>query len=158
MRKIVLTGGDNCYCVQCGQICDRLVMEIDEENKVLRYIDDGEFCLGKWCWRDHVCEDGTILCNRWGEHYALRNGVKMPFVAKKNKWGKDGEFGIYGFIHGSKTDKGYELVRFKKGLEEVYWQDYENSLKDKTPMKPDDYYYEPTGWVLSYETIERKYN
>lgn len=152
-------GGHNCRCCQCDKMCDRLIMEADTKNKVLRYIDDNKICLGKCCWREYVCKDGTILHNDWSRKVcATRNGIEVPCETKRYRRSKDGEFGEYGFIHGNKTDKGYELVRFKEGMEEVYWEDYEKSLKNKTPMKSDDYYYEPTGWVLSYEAIERKYN
>jgi len=61
MKKIYITGGDNCYCCECGGLCDRTVMEIDTERKTLKYIDGRGLCLGKYCWRHYTCEDGTEL-------------------------------------------------------------------------------------------------
>lgn len=97
MKKIYITGGDNCYCCECGGLCDRTVMEIDTERKTLKYIDGRGLCLGKHCWRHYTCEDGTELEREYtGKVRAYRNGVEIPCVVKNNKWGKDGEFGNWG--------------------------------------------------------------
>ena len=100
MKKIIITGGDNGYCGRCGGLCDRLVMECDTDKKTLRYIDGAGLCLGKFCWHEHICSDGTKLVRddvwraRGGVRVrvrAYRDGVEIPCVVKNRKWGKDGD-------------------------------------------------------------------
>lgn len=112
MKKIYITGGDNCYCCECGGLCDRVVMEIDTERKTLKYIDGHGLCLGKYCWRHFVCEDGTELERDYtGKVRAYRNGVELPCVVKNSKWGKDGEFGSWGICR--KIDDEFVLVSYE---------------------------------------------
>lgn len=96
MKKIIITGGDNCYCCDCGGRCDRLVMEEDSEKKTLKYIDYKELCLGRYCWCTHFCNDGTYLKQWHGKVTAFREDEELPCVVRNNKWGKDGEFGTRG--------------------------------------------------------------
>ena len=153
MIKIIITGGDNCYCCRCGGICDRAVMEIDTEKKTLRYIDGHGLCLGKYCWSKYVCDDGTILERHdvWSRHgvrvrvRAYRDGVELPCVVKHSKWGKDGEYGSYGSSFWSKYNEkinGWELKDWKsKDCERDYWeQDWEH--RESEP------YVKATGWIL----------
>lgn len=117
MKKIIITGGDNCYCCHCGGVADRLVMELDTDAKTLRYIDMSGFCLGKYCWRTGVLADGTELFKGYDNKVrAFRNGEEIPVSVRHSKWGKDGEYGSYGSSFWTDLKGGEEtLRRLKKG-------------------------------------------
>lgn len=124
MKKIVIDGGDNCYCCACGGLCDRCVLEEDTTAKTLKYIDGKGLCLGKYCFWVHICEDGTELRRDWnGKVHAYRDGEELPCVVRNNKWGKDGEFGTRGTSYGATREEGRVVLR-----------DYETET--------------PTGWAL----------
>lgn len=111
MKRYVLTGGDNGYCCQCGGLCDRCVLEIDDDKKTFRGVGttDG-VCLGKWCWRSIPFGGGWFLkryekmeCGEFesygGNRYYLvyideqgNEKERRKVVVKGQKWGKDGEF------------------------------------------------------------------
>lgn len=146
MKKIIITGGDNGFCCRCGGLCDRAVMEADTEHRELKYIDTQGVCLGKYCWRRYMCEDGTELVRDWnGKIHAYRNGVELPCVVKHNKWGKDGEFGNLGssfWCDRSEYEaKRCHLRRMKRGL------NFDDYLDDSGENKRDRYT-EETGWAL----------
>lgn len=161
--RFVFTGGDNCYCGECGGVCDRRLMLIDKENKVLHYLPFSETCLGKWCWYLHgnrirlqgdwadwyvERRDDTKIVRgklRTVSKYVITNGdIEYPVSITTNKWGKDGEYGKYGSI-GKETEKGfYDLEAYRNN--ETYWE-WERTIG--TPeYKGHDYYYVPTGWKL----------
>lgn len=127
MIKIIIDGGDNGYCCNCGGLCDRHVLEEDTSAKTLKYIDGKGMCLGKHCMFAHVCDDGTELRHDWnGKLHAYRNGEELPCVVRGNKWGKDCEFGTRGTTYGASVEE-YESGRV--------------ALRDYTTGKP-------TGWAL----------
>ena len=108
MRKVYITGGDNCYCCECGGVCDRLAILVDTEKKTLEYLPCPEMCRGKWCWFRQGYRH-YMRGNRWAGWYIERRGsdrhplyiftdgaTELPVVVKKNKWGKDGEYGNWG--------------------------------------------------------------
>ena len=108
--RYVITGGDNGYCCKCGGLCDRALLEIDDEHKTYRGINGCDICLGKWCWRILPVGNGWFLkkyakfkgeeVESWGGNiiklvYIDDNGDELAsekVVVKNNKWGKDGEF------------------------------------------------------------------
>lgn len=157
MIKIVITGGDNCYCCECGGICDRLVMEEDTTAKTLRYIDGKGVCMGKYCWCAHECDDGTELRRDWnGKTHAYRNGEELPCVVRNNKWGKDGDYRTRGTSICTSTEEWKSgrvaLMDWKSAdAEREYWAQYDradyneyraNGWKDMREFMT------PTGWTL----------
>lgn len=116
MTRYVMTGGDNGYCCQCGGLCDRVILAIDDEKKTYSGIDGGNgFCLGKYCWRATPCGDfllkrykkvkvyggvatDEIECYGGDRLYLVKldadgNEIeKHKVVVKGQKWGKDGEY------------------------------------------------------------------
>lgn len=116
MKRYCLTGGDNCCCGRCGGLCDRSILEIDDDEKTIKGIDGWEICLGKWCWHSIPLGDGWFL-KRYGKRkvygglatdevetyggnklylvYIDEQGnetERRKVVVKGQKWGKDGEF------------------------------------------------------------------
>lgn len=152
MKKIVITGGDNCYCCECGGRCDRLVMEEDSEEKTLKYIDHREHCLGRYCWSVRSCNDGTELRQWCGKVRAFRNGVELPCAVRNNKWGKDGDYGTRGSTFFATAE---ELEAYRKGeaLPLKSWrsdeaeEDYYKKLEAGERVKRSDYAV-ATGWSL----------
>lgn len=161
MIKIVITGGDNCYCCECGGVCDRLIMEEDTTAKTLRYIDGKGVCLGKYCWCGHECDDGTEL-TKWRDGVrAWRGGAniagnEVKCVVRNNKWGKDGEYGTRGTSICASTEEWKSgrvaLMDWKSAdAEREYWAQYDradyneyraNGWKDMREFMT------PTGWTL----------
>lgn len=109
--RYVITGGDNGYCARCGGLCDRVILEIDDDNKTIKGINNNDgLCLGKWCWRVMPIGDGWFLkryektssgeFESWGgnKYYLVyvddqgNETEKRKVTVKNNKWGKDGEF------------------------------------------------------------------
>ena len=86
-KKIIIDGGDNGYCCRCGGLGDRGVLEEDAVAKTLKYIDGHGLCLGKYCWHNYTCADGTELKKLWtGRPSAYRDGVELPCVVRNNIW------------------------------------------------------------------------
>lgn len=103
--RYILTGGDNGYCAKCGGLCDRALLEVNDQEKTYRYIDGYGVCLGKHCWhgffeQHYVYGNGYQLSrtiNGQGTGYGnykviLPDGTEHPLTIKHNKYGKDGEF------------------------------------------------------------------
>lgn len=145
-KKIIITGGDNCYCCRCGGVADRCVMEEDIVAKTLRYIDGHGLCLGKYCWHSYTCDDGTELKKLWSARPSAYRDVELPCAVRNNKWGKDGEYGTRGSSFWATSDEWksgrVELRRWKGGAD-LFDEWYEDKSENKR-----DKYTEKTGWVL----------
>lgn len=118
MKKLLITGGDNCYCCICGKNGDRLPVLIDTKAKTMEYLPcvGDEFCLGAICrlndpiifkgaWAGWKLERIDKLCRTRGyipQHkttYKFSNGIdEIKVQPKGNKWGKDGEFPGFGVM------------------------------------------------------------
>lgn len=167
MIKFIITGGDNGYCGYSNSIADRELMVVNTAKKTLQYVSFPSICLCQKCFYPKCSNSGKYagfylfryrksarggtytytfestsgkLCDL---HDPEHNTI-YPVEVKGNKWGKDGEYGSYGMVYGAtyETDAdSIDLVRFKKDKETEYWADSDN-------RKPNDYYFEPTGWKL----------
>ena len=178
MKKIIIDGGDNGYCARSNSLADRCVLVLDTKEKTIRYANASGICLCKHCFYPkeldlgdgrswYLFRDEIIHFNSRGrmshryKYYAeditdtkLSNfehnpEKQIPVTVKGNKWGKDCEFGVYGSAYGADTtrdiygSKVIELVRFRKDREKEYWGNY-----DARSEKPNDYWFEKTGWKL----------
>ena len=126
-KKIIIDGGDNCYCCACGGLCDRAILEEDCAERTLKYIDSRGVCLGKHCRKFYRCDDGTELerdCS--GKWDAWRDGQHLNVVVRGAKWGKDCEYGT----------RGVALYATKEE-----WESGRVALRDCETK-------EPTGWTL----------
>lgn len=157
-KKIIIDGGDNCYCCRCGGVADRSVLEEDTVAKTLRYIDGRGICLGKYCWHDYTCDDGTELKKLWtGRPRAYRDGVELPCVVRNNKWGKDGEYGTRGTSICASTEEWKSgrvaLMDWKSAdAEKEYWAQYDapnyKELKESGKWRHMREFMRATGWTL----------
>lgn len=111
MKRYYLTGGDNGYCCRCGGLCDRSILEIDDDERTIRGIEEmSGICLGKYCWHSIPLGEGWFL-KRYEKmasgEFETYGGNKLYLVyideqgneterrkviVKGQKWGKDGEF------------------------------------------------------------------
>lgn len=159
MKKIIIDGGDNCYCCACGGVCDRRVLEEDTDAKTLKYIDGRGLCLGKYCMRVYVCDDGTELRRDWNNKIrAYRDGVELPCVVRNQKWGKDGEYGkTRGMSLGasaSEFESGVVALYYwtSDDAEKEYWAQYDREnyqrLKETGAWKGMREFMTATGWKL----------
>ena len=117
MKRYYLTGGDNGYCCRCGGLADRSILEIDDDERTIRGIEEmSGICLGKYCWHSIPLGEGWFLKryekmkvygglatdeietyggNRLYLVYIDEQGnetERRKVVVKGQKWGKDGEF------------------------------------------------------------------
>lgn len=155
MVKIIITGGDNCFCCACGGVCDRLVMEEDTKAKTLKYIDGRGLCLGQYCTRCYTCEDGTELRRDGSKWRAYRNGEELPCAVRGSKWGKDCEYRGRGVATCASTEEWKSgrvaLLDWKSAEEErEYWAQYENynELQQSGKWRGMEEFMRPTGWTL----------
>ena len=114
IMRYIITGGDNGYCCRCGGLCDRVILEVDDDKKTYKVVDEGEgVCLGRWCWHARPCGGGWFLkrystfngaefeCYGGQKYYLVHvdeNGnetEKRKVIVKNQKWGKDGEFKLW---------------------------------------------------------------
>lgn len=108
--RYIITGGDNGYCGRCGGLCDRALLQVDDERQTYKAYYFFEGCLGKWCWLEQKFDDGLTLVRgkkwqgdftkMWGGNiykmWRIKDGQVLeeyPVIVKNNKYGKDGEFG-----------------------------------------------------------------
>lgn len=154
MKKIYITGGDNCYCGECGGLCDRHIMLVDTVEKTIEYLPMvfGETCLGQFCtsrilladeWADWVIERITFGGKKWIAKNT-QTGETMPVIVKNSKWGKDGEYGTIGCTWGGEKTETDGYVAY--------------ALTNRGDGST------PTGWTLIYrkevptETKEEDWN
>ena len=152
MKKIYIAGGDNCCCAICGGLCDRFVVAVDTTKKTLSLACEHEFCLGGTCWMDRsMCgeyegwtlkrESNFGKAGWWYKYYAENEetGEKIPVTVKDKKWGKDGEYGSFGFSYGGKDGA---LMRWKsKEAHDQYYETLGVGVKLEECL-------EPTGYVV----------
>lgn len=140
MKRYCLTGGDNGYCCRCGGLCDRSILEIDDDERTIRGIEADGICLGKWCWHSIPVGEGWFLkryekCSA-GE-FETYGGNKLylvyideqgneterrKVVVKGQKWGKDDEVMYsYNYQKRGKVVDNYELCEEELPTEEGFF-------------------------------------
>lgn len=84
-KRYIMTGGDNGYCCECGGLCDRVILEVDDKAKAYKVLDCGEgFCLGKYCWIEKKLNNGMHIVHG----YAMENEKGKRFLPVLGRRGK----------------------------------------------------------------------